>query len=644
MRFLLFLITFFSYTSYAQVIVSEGKKIKPEHQDTLVIDSGDKDSLKIFKPTLKDYNYFTRFSEKKPFDSTFTIEKSYIYSQYNNKDNFGKVPFANNGAGFQPLVYEVIPEQFLQLLPTNKSFGIFYINDIRYYDVKTPTTTFIYHNAMRNGGELQSTYTQNIGKTFNFAIEYQGLRSQGLYNRSLSSSNNTIFSGHFLSKNKKYEFFAHYIHQNINSEENGGISDLSLFLGGDKRFDNRLNLAVNLGNSDSRFSYRRYYFSHEFTPFDPEKYPFRVRHTIYHQGNKYYFIQNNLEPYYSTGNLMIPNSLLTARKFSENLSNTISLLFDKEKFKLEAGIRYQNLKFGINDVLISALPNLPKVYSENRFGAVGNLKIKLWQKFDISSNAEYSNGKSFGNQIIFENTASFEPAIGYKAEAFLNLYSSAPGFNFLMNYSPIANFNYDFTGFKNQSTLEMGGKIQLKYFNSNVFLKQFRIENYTYIDQNHQPQQSSSSVNISQLGGEATFDYHHFHLNSRVLFQSTLTNKNLFPTPNFIGRFALYWQDKAFKNAAELQAGIKVYYLTRFASREYFPVLNEFALPGTSGYPIGGQPIADVFFNMKVKRMYFFIEGQQITTTFSQNKSFTAPYYPIYDFRLNLGIVWYLFQ
>ena len=113
--------------------------------------------------------------------------------------------------------------------------------------------------------------------------------------------------------------------------------------------------------------------------------------------------------------------------------------------------------------------------------------------------------------------------------------------------------------------------------------------------------------------------------------------------PNFIGRANLFWQSKAFKNAAEIQTGVKVYYFTKFASREFFPVLNEFILPGNNSYSIGGQPIVDVYFNLKVKRMFFFIEAQHLNTTFMQNKSFAAPNYPIYDFRLNLGIVWYLF-
>ena len=104
-----------------------------------------------------------------------TFDKTYIFSQYNNRDNFGRVQVANIGAGFNPLIYEHNPEQNLALLPTNKSYGILGVNDIHYYDVKTPTATFIYHNAIKNGAALRSSYTQNIGKRFNFSLEYSCL-------------------------------------------------------------------------------------------------------------------------------------------------------------------------------------------------------------------------------------------------------------------------------------------------------------------------------------------------------------------------------------------------------------------------------------------------------------------------------------
>ncbi|PZU91121.1 MAG: hypothetical protein DI529_01205 [Chryseobacterium sp.] len=640
MKYLFALLLFLNININAQQInKTDSNKIS---SDTLKVDSGEKDSLEIYKPTIYDYQFKKRFSEKKIYDTTFAIERSYIVTQYNKKDNFGKIQYANVGSGFQNLVYEKNAEQNLSLLPENKSFYLLGENDINYYDVKTPTTTFFYNNAMQNGGQLHTTYTQNVGKDFNFAIEYMGLRSQGLYSNSLASSNNTIFSGHYTSKNGKYEAYAHYIHQNVNNQENGGIADVNLFLDGNSEFNNRLNVETNLSGAESRYGYRRYYFSQEFAPFDPAKYPFKLRHTIFHQGNKYYFSETAADLDFF-GGTDITGFPLGSKKFSNNLSNTFSLVWDNEKFKLDAGFRHQYITFGNKNAF--PLLNIPGYFKEQRFGAVGNLQIKLLDKIQLKSFLEISKGSNFGDYIKTTNELVFEPIKDYLIEGRVNFQSAYPSFNYLVNSSHYLNYNYYLQNPNNEAVTQIGGTLKLaKWFNTQLFVDYYRIDNYTYFDNSAKPQQSSSSLNISQIGGEATLGYKRFHLNGRVLFQKALTNDNLLPMPDFIGRVNLYYQAPAFKKAAEIQAGVKLYYFTKFASREFSPILNEYILPGTNPYSIGGQPIVDIYFNMRVKRMFFYVEGQHINQTFMQNKSFTAPNYPIYDFRLNLGIVWYLFH
>ncbi|MCY0975804.1 hypothetical protein PGH12_14045 [Chryseobacterium wangxinyae] len=645
MKHAFLLILFFGSFLKAQVIVNktDSNRLNKKLSDTLIVDSGTKDSLKIFKPTIQDYQYQTQFSEKKVFDTVMTFDKTYVFSQYNNRDNFGRVQFANIGAGFNPLSYEVNAEGNHSLLPSNKSYGILTANDIRYYDVKTPTATFIYHTAMRNGAALQSTYTQNIGKRFNFAVEYMGLRSQGFYRNSLSANNNTLFSGHYISKNGNYELFAHYLHQNVNNEENGGISDDALFQSGNSE-SNKENAQVNLAGSSSQFSYRRYYLSHQFTPFNSEKFPFRIRHTLSNQGNKYYYFQDGLENYwYTTASQVVNGFSPSTKKYSNNFSNTVSLVLDNEKIKLDAGVRYQMLKFGLNEI-DSPLVDVPGELKENRLGAIGNLQVKLFDKFQLNSFLEFSNGSQFGNYLKTTNNIKFEPIKDYFVNAKVNFQSVYPSFNYLANSSVYRKFNYYLQDAKNQSITEIGGSVNLKWFKSQLFANYFRIDNYTYFDSSATPRQSENSLNISQIGGDATFSYRKFHLNTRVQFQNALTNKELLPMPSFIGRANLFFQSKAFKNAAEIQAGIKVYYFSKFASREYFPILNEYILPTADSFSIGGQPIADLYFNMKVKKMFFFIEGQQMGTLLSYNKAYAFPHYPVYDFRLNIGIVWYLFN
>ncbi|WP_209391188.1 putative porin [Chryseobacterium sp. RR2-3-20] len=646
MKYLLLIIFFFSFSVEAQFVRNkkDSSSVDKKKSDTLIVDSGKKDSLKIFKPTINDYQFQTQFSEKKIFDTVMTYNKTFIFSQYNNRDNFGRAQFANIGGGFNQLSYEFNPEQNLSLLPSNKSYGIVGINDVKYYDVKTPTATFIYHTAMKNGAALQSTYTQNIGKQFNFAIDYMGLRSQGFYRNALATNNNTIFSGHYISKKGNYELFAHYIHQNVNNQENGGIVDDDLFMSGEKQIKNRQYALVNLQATNSKYSYRRYYLSHQFTPFNSEKFPFRIRHTLFNQGNKYYYHQDNIENYWFVNPQDLINGFpLSTKKYSNNFSNTVSLVFDNERFKLDAGVRYQNLKFGITDNILSNI-DMPSELKENRIGAVGNIQIKLFDKFQLKSFLEISKGSQFGNYLRTTNNVKFEPIKDYFVDAKVNFQSSYPSFNYLANTSIYRNFNYFLADAKNQSVTEIGGSVHLKWFQSQLFANYFRIDNYAYFGSDSKPNQSSNSLNISQIGGDATFSYGRFHLNTRLQIQNVLTNKELMPLPSVIGRADFFFQSKAFKGAAEIQTGVKVYYFSKFASREYFPVLNEYILPRDNSFSIGGQPIADLYFNMKVKKMFFFIEGQQIGTLISHNKAYAFPHYPIYDFRLNIGIVWYLFN
>ncbi|WP_262150696.1 putative porin [Chryseobacterium foetidum] len=642
MKYIFLFIILFCTNLRAQIVTDTlaGKS----DSDTIIVDSGKKDSLQIFKPTINDYLIQKQWAEKKIFDTVLTADKTYIFSQYNNRDNFGKVQFSNIGAGFNPLSYEVMAEQNLSLVPTNKGYNLLGADDVLYYDVKTPTASFIYHNAMRNGAALRSTYTQNIGKRFNFALEYAGLRSQGIYRNYLASNNNTIFSGHYTSKSGNYELFAHYLHQNVNNQENGGIVDDDLFQAGDSDYSNKWNAQVNLENSSSQFSYRRYYLSHQFSPFNSEKFPFRIRHTLSHQGNKYYYTQGGADPYWYDLPAQLVNGFSpSTKKYSDNFSNTVSLVFDNAKFKLDAGLRYQMLKFGLNEINLSNL-SVPAEMKESRIGAVGNLQINLFDKIALKSFLEFSNGSQFGSYLKTTNNLKFEPIKDYFVDAHVNFQTATPSFNYLANTSIYRRFNYMLQNPANQTISDIGGSVNLKWFKTQLFANYFRIDNYAYFNSSAQPMQSDASVNITQIGGDATFSYGKFHFNTRLQFQDVLSNGNLLPLPSFIGRGNLYFQSRAFKNAAEIQAGVKVYYFTKFASREYFPILNEYILPGSDSFSIGGKPIADVYFNLKVKKMFFFIEGQQIGNLVVPNTAYAFPHYPVYDFRLNLGIVWYLFN
>ena len=70
--------------------------------------------------------------------------------------------------------------------------------------------------------------------------------------------------------------------------------------------------------------------------------------------------------------------------------------------------------------------------------------------------------------------------------------------------------------------------------------------------------------------------------------------------PNFVGRLNVFINQKHLKCRRNPNR-FKVYYFSKFKSRDYFPVLNEFVLSKQWNFYYGRQPIADAYFNMKVK-------------------------------------------
>lgn len=306
-------------------------------------------------------------------------------------------------------------------------------------------------------------------------------------------------------------------------------------------------------------------------------------------------------------------------------------------------MRYQIIKLNADDFFSQNGNFSSRENREHRLGIVGNLKVDLANAFLLTSTLEVSKGAKFGNYLDSRNQLYFQLMKGVEVTTQTHFTSSAPNFNYLVLSSAYSNFNQALD-FKNQNILQLGGSVYFEALKTKFFTNYFRIDNYAYIDEFQQAKQLNSSLNISQIGMETLAKYRFLNMESKLLFQNVLTNKSYYPSPQWIARFNLYYQTKMFKKAAEIQTGLKGYWFSLFASRDYSPIWNDFSLPSLSSYSIGGNTILDAYFNIKVKRMLIYFEGQNVGALLAKNRNYTAPYYPISDFRVNIGLVWYLFH
>ena len=116
------------------------------------------------------------------------------------------------------------------------------------------------------------------------------------------------------------------------------------------------------------------------------------------------------------------------------------------------------------------------------------------------------------------------------------------------------------------------------------------------------------------------------------------------PLPSILARGTVYYNTWEFKNHAHIQTGLTVRYYSKFASREFFPVMNEFMLQGENAREIGNYPQLDLFFNMRVDRMRIYLRGENLNSFFQRGEYFSTPLQPARDFKIQVGIHWFLFS
>lgn len=611
------------------------------------------DSLEIHHPKIQDYQYWTEKTPKlQVIDTTLTIE-SFYNQNFTQKDVFGKMFFPNFGQTFNPLEFEESNSR-IHLLPTGKSFNYIYPEDVKYYDVKTPTTEFVYENGVREGQYLSTTFAHNLTPQLNYSVRYRGLRSVGRYQNSIAANNAFIATISYRSKNERFKFWTHYISQNIDNEENGGIQDLNQFENDDSlRTTNRQNILVNLDFTDTEFDGRRFHFGASYGLFGKQKSdtldvraPLKIKNIFSYEKQKYLHKENQAEDYYESP--VFTDTNRRNLKSFETLQNTSTLEFTwGNRLLLEAGFRYENIKLYSPEELFQGLVNIPKQLDDQMLGAVAKLYFDWNDKIQLNADAEFKSGELFKSQYHINGVLDIQPIDGYHIIGGFLLQSAFPSLNLIYNQSFYKDFNYYNFNFENTNTQKLFGKIDLSKLNTDVEATLYNVEKYVYVGSDFRPRQLDGSISLFQVKANNLLTYKNFNLRTTVQYQKVTQNEDFLPLPDLIARASLYWQSKVFDNKAEVQIGFNANYFTEFESREFFPVINEFMIQRTNTstgiQKIGGFPMLDFFLNIKVDRMRIYLRADHFNTFWGENNYYSAPNTPFRDFKIQMGVKWYLF-
>ncbi|MCF6349769.1 MAG: putative porin [Flavobacteriaceae bacterium] len=611
-----------------------------------------KDAIKVKlsgKTKFTDYKIFSHKKDTTYIDTTLTIAKDYVFN-FIRKDAFELLEFQNQGQTFNNLAYTFTETSlYPELGARAKHFSHFEVEDIKYYEVPTPTTELAWRTGLEQGQVLDALITLNTSKRQNISLSYKGLRSLGKYRNTLSSHGNMRLTYSYQSKKGNYNLRIHQTAQQIINDENGGLTPDSIifFETNDPDFKERGRLVTNFIDATNILRSNRSYLEHDYAiwrrldSLSNTKTSLKIGHVLNYETKHYEFNQVAQNDFFGNAFDSEINDKNKLRKLYNqvNVSLTSPVILGTLKLHLDNynyNYRYQNLVNINNQTIAQSLNGNVSSFGADWVTYYKNIKIHAKAASTITNdlNANYIKATAtYKKDSLFTINASF-----------LNN-SKSPNFNFLLNQSTYQAYNWQ-NSFKNELTRTLFFELKSdKWINATAQITQ--LDNYAYftdIDNDGQiePIQFNGIVNYLKIKVSKKIKFKKFTVDNTVMYQNVTNGKEVLRVPDFVTRNSLYYSSYVFKKKPMfLQTGITFKYFTKYFANDYNPLLSEFSVQNDT--EIGNFPLIDLFVNAKIRQTRIYFKAEHLNSLFSKKNYYTAPTYPYRDFVIRFGLVWNFF-
>lgn len=513
-------------------------------------------------------------------------------------------------------------------------------DDVVYFDAQKPFTRFDFTGGNKGLELVKFVHTQNFGPYFNIAFDYNISNSEGFYINSASKVNALYLAGAFTKK--KYQNHFNFIFNKINSNENGGLANLSMFESGDIRaVDND----INLRDARNTISQLGVQYNHEYrfghytidTVFRDDKNDTIINKTI---NSKFSIVHDiTFDRYYRTytdkasafyTNYFIDGSTTHDSVNQLQLINKVLLCLNIQndstgnRFKIYAGLKNNMYRWAIDSTYKTPY---------NSTYITGNLFFKH-NKTDLYAEANYC---LFGSDA-FDIDASgklkqmFSDHLGINAKLGYSLKTSNP----LESFCYANNFKWDNDFAKSGvATGHIDFFIDNIYFSAGANIN--LIHNYIVYDQQAMPTQIKSANLIADVYANKTFNFWKFHWFTEVAYQY-ISDKQYVRLPEFVAYSSVFFKTDMFKNALVLQIGIDAKFNTSCYGYAYMPATGIFYLQDEKKF--GNYPNLGVYIGAKIKRFRIFAKLSNWNSTFMPQTFYSLHRIPDNPMAFNFGISW----
>jgi hypothetical protein len=601
-----------------------------------------------------------------PFDTS--LENIHLQHQL-KKELFFVSHLGNLGLAAQPINYfqQQSNNDFFFINPVRYNF--IHKEDILYYTTNKPFSNISYNSSGSRGVDLQAVrflHTQNVNRNLNVGTLLSLHGSNGLYQRQKSNSNAlSLFSSY---DGDYYNLNAVFSYNTLKNEENGGIANDTLF---ETDEDKGSVYPVALQGAGTNLKNTYFFLSQRFNLagvrdlIDKDKNDsirkfsgIGLLHVLELDRNKRLYTDENgvadVVPYKYYNKYNIDDQVTDDSLSFFRLNNSLELLLGKQNpneppLLIRAGIKslYDKYSYSIvPDTLITLnlLGQNDTTLQRNMFGNSYN-------------NLAFTGGISIGIKSFFLLNAHADYFFaGYKAGdlymhgKLTNRLGNKPGslsFNILMDiarYKPgyfldrYFSNHFDWkNGFIPVKEIRTGIEIKWPALKFDADFKYALLSSPVYFNENAVPVQHDGEISVLEASAAKGLKAGIFHTSFKAMLQVASDDK-VIPLPLFSAYNSSYIEVKLFKKVMTTQLGYDLRFNTEYFIHGYMPDLGTFYNQRLR--KIGNYPYADVFLNVKLKRMRFYLKYEHVNSDLVNREYYTVLHYPVNSRMLMFGLSW----
>ena len=477
------------------------------------------------------------------------------------------------------------------------------------YHQKQPHSKIIYSQAYSEGQRIDFTHKRAY-RYGSFEFDYDRLVSQG-------------FMLHEKNEHIKFNFQGEFNHPEIpcqsqvriqtfknESQWNGGVSDDSLFLSGVQ--SNWELLPVNWANYESSIKHIGvdWVHSYEFNDCASLSYELNLsQDSLFYEGlqddSLFYPSRLDSAVSYQRAFSNVKNTLKWSQRFTEDKSSTL-------------GIRQQSFK-----------PNTSSIHKWTAFASLASYKLKNelyieYGKAELETYtllANYTQGfyvKGIYNKL---NLAYHRTNPGWMQMNASSLNKESHFICVLEQDIPVIDRFAEWYGYINE--------------NFNFSASYHSIEGFNYFNEQGVNSISDEDVNVFQAQVMHHLNAGKWHWNGNTAFQNT--SSEILPLANLLLNQKVYWQGKLFKEATEMQMGVRALYRSSHPGMRYAPLLGDFYVNSTS--QTEGSLRLDVFANFKIQTVKVYVAYEHFNSLWQGEQYMLKPY-PMAKPTLRMSLIW----